>query len=565
MIPFTVVALFLTTGILLGLAAVGLQYRGKQGAELFSILQAVSAAWAAITAFGLTMPQGAARIRVWGLTTGLSLLVIVLWLSFILSYTGREHWFTAGRLGVVSLPLVLGAGLYFVVPAWQPLVGQLGETTIVAGTSVVSSIGPVGGVLGAYVYLVFLVGLGFVVKTVLEGSRLFVGQAVAFVVGSAVTIVASFLTILGVPVDGYPLTQVALSGQALFWGYAIFGQQLLQFVPAVAAIGEQAVFEELTDGLLVVDTDGTVVRANPRVRSYLDAPEPTGEPVAPLLASMDAAAVEDLPTRFKRGGQTFRTDVSPIRNWQGNVVGHALVVRDVTPLATREQRLTVLNRILRHNVRNDMNLVMGIGSRLERRGDEELAALGETLRRTGRNLSGISDKAIEIDRLSAASTARKPVSLPTAIEEVVSPLTTEHPDATVTWSVDAGTVRTDPQLLSRIVEEVVVNALEHAGEAPTVHVEVTPEEPGVGIAVTDDGPGIPEAELTPIVGGDETDLQHASSFGLWFVSWGVRLLGGTVDVETSASGTTVTLTVPRDGADDDGTRVESPAGPLLSD
>lgn len=257
--------------------------------------------------------------------------------------------------------------------------------------------------------------------------------------------------------------------------------------------------------------------------------------------------------------------MSPIRNWQGDVIGHALIVRDVTPLATREQRLTVLNRILRHNVRNDMNVVMGIGSQLERRGDEELAALGETLRRTGRNLSGISDKAIEIDRLSAASTAREPVSLPTAIEEVVSPLTTEHSDATVTWSVDVQTVRTDPQLLSRIVKEVVANALEHAGEAPTVRVEVAPEESGIGITVADDGPGIPEAELTPIVDGDETDLRHASSFGLWFVSWGVQSLGGTVDIETSVSGTTVTLTVPRDGADDDGARVESRAGPLLSD
>ena len=91
--------------------------------------------------------------------------------------------------------------LYAVAPTWQPLVGQLAQERIAAGTVVTASIGPVGSILGVYVYLVFLAGLGIVVKTVFEGSGLFVGRALAFVSGSRITIVASFLTIRGVPVD----------------------------------------------------------------------------------------------------------------------------------------------------------------------------------------------------------------------------------------------------------------------------------------------------------------------------------------------------------------------------
>jgi len=91
----------LTAGFLLGLTA-GAYYQENQGAELFAILQIVSAAWASVTARGLTIPPGTLRIRLWGITTGLSLLVTLLWLAFILSYTGRRRLLSVERLGVVS-------------------------------------------------------------------------------------------------------------------------------------------------------------------------------------------------------------------------------------------------------------------------------------------------------------------------------------------------------------------------------------------------------------------------------------------------------------------------------
>lgn len=544
MFSLTVIALLLTIALLVGLTAVALYYRRKQGAVLFALLQAVSAAWASLTVLGLTMSPGTVRLRIWGLTSGLSLLVIILWFGFILSYIGQSDWLTGRRLGVVSVPLLIGASVYFVAPTWTPLVGQLSQETIPAGTVVTASIGPVGIVLGAYIYLVFLSGLVLVVKTVVEGSRLFVGQALAFVVGSLITIVASFFVILGIPVAGYPLTQVALGGQALLWGYAVFGQQLLRVVPAVAEIGEQTIFEDLDDGILVVNEDGIVVRANPQARRHLDLSDPTGDAVEPILGSMAVSSIQDLPARFERDGRTYRTEASGIRNWQGEQIGHALVVRDITPLVTREQRLAVLNRILRHNVRNDMSIVLGVGSRLQNREEADLAASGERLRRTARDLTRVSEKAIEVSRLFDEPIASERVHLPTMIEDLVSTLAGDYPRATVDTAVGADTIRTDPRTLSRVVEEVVANALEHDGDAPTVRIEVTGTAGGVEIAVADDGPGIPQAELDPIIDGDETALKHASSFGLWFVTWGVQALGGDVDISTSATGTEVRLTVP---------------------
>lgn len=544
MVSSTVIALLVTISLVTGLALVAWRYRTEQGAKVFAVLQGGSAVWATFTAVGLMTAPGSLRVRIWGVSTGLSLLVVVLWFVFILSYTGREHWLTARRLGTVALPLVVGAGIYFVAPTWTPLVGELSQRSIAAGTVVAASIGPVGLALAAYIYLVFLTGLGIVAKTVLEGPRLFVGQALAFVIGSLVTIVASFFTILDVPVPGYPLTQIALGGQATFWAYAVLGQQFLRAVPAVAEIGERAVFEDLEDGVLVVDDRGIILRVNPQARAYLDRSELAGSPVVDALEEMGAESVEELATRFERGGRTYQADSSRVRNWREQPVGYAIIIRDITPLVMREQRLTVLNRILRHNVRNDMSVVLGISDQLGAYDDDEIASLGEPLRRTARDLTAISEKAIEIDRMFEDPSEDDRVHLPTMLGQVVSPLAEEYPDAAVDVSVEADTVRTDARILQRILTEVVENALQHTGDAPTVRIEAVQTETELRVTVADDGPGIPEMEITSITGGEQSAVHHAASIGLWFVYWGVQVLGGTLEFSTSDGGSEVTLLLP---------------------
>jgi len=43
---------------------------------------------------------------------------------------------------------------------------------------------------------------------------------------------------------------------------------------------------------------------------------------------------------------------------QNRGLGHALVLRDETARKTREQRLTVFNQVLRHNLSNDLNIIL---------------------------------------------------------------------------------------------------------------------------------------------------------------------------------------------------------------
>ena len=539
----TTLVLLLNTVFLLVLTFVAWRNRDEPGAGMFGVLQLLSAVWAATTVVGLSLPEGPMRIQVWGVTTGLSLLVVAFWLAFILRYTGRDSWLTLPRFGVASIPLVVGAALYFVAPERSPLVGRVEQGTIPAGTIVDASISPVGAAIGAYIYLVFLIGLVLVVKTVLQGDTPFVGQALALVLGTLVTVFGSALAIAGVPVAGYPVTQVALGGQAVLWGYAVFRQQFIRMVPAVARIGERAVFSELDDGVVISDGSGVVIRANPKARAFLGAETLVGTSVASLLDRLGVSDFDGLPTRFEGEGRTYQARSSTLTNWRGDPIGQALVIRDISRLVGRQQRLQVLNRILRHNVRNDMSVVLALGEQLQQSGDEELAGIGETLCQRAKGLTTVSEKALEIERLSGQPADSERINLGEFVDGIVSELVDQHPDARVTVSVEAGTMWTDPGLLSLVFEEVVENALVHAGDAPEVDIEVSRSNDRVEFEVVDDGPGIPQMEIDTVAAGAETDLQHASSLGLWLVYWGTRSLGGDVDITTTERGSTVRLSV----------------------
>jgi signal transduction histidine kinase len=540
----TTVSLVVTVLFLSLLGGAAYLSREKPGARIFVALQALSAVWAALTVVGLSLPAGRMRLRFWGLATGMSLVVIVFWLAFIIRYTGGRGWLTRRRFGIISLPLAVGGLLYALVPGWQPLVGSVTQETIPAGTVVSASIGPIGSVLGVYVYVMFGLGLAIVVRTIIRGNSLFVGQALALGLGTLVTVLASGLSIAGVPTEGYPTTQVALAGQTMFWGYALLGQEFLQRVPAVTAVGERAVFEDLEEGVLVVDGDGTVTRANDRARSYLDRDDVVGGQVGSLLEQIGVSDLSELPTRFESHRRTYRVKASPITDWRERRIGTALVIQDVTPILRRQQRLGVLNRILRHNVRNDMNIVLGMSNRLQAREDGQLEEIGNTLYQTADDLTSISDKAVEVDQVLEGPPSIEFVDLEAMFDRIVSPLAARHPEATVERRFSATGVHTDPRILSTVLEEALENALEHGGDTPHVTVDIERGDDGVRISVADDGPGIPQAEIDPIIAGEETSLQHASSLGLWMMHWGGRALGGEVRFKTTGEGSTVTVSVP---------------------
>jgi signal transduction histidine kinase len=221
------------------------------------------------------------------------------------------------------------------------------------------------------------------------------------------------------------------------------------------------------------------------------------------------------------------------------------------------QHINVLDRVLRHNLRNKANIILGHAAALASDRDDETATAATTIGAAARELLSLSEQARRYREVSVDDRATAPIDVVSVVTEVTERLSRAHARAVIETSLPGMAVVRASQSLSLVVHEVVENAIVHNDRAePWVRVEVVRIHEGgderVSIRVTDDGPGIPEEDRRLLTGGlEEHPIRHGSQLGVWVVSSLVTALGGTVVVEPrSPRGSVVTMTFPSASVDD---------------
>ena len=243
---------------------------------------------------------------------------------------------------------------------------------------------------------------------------------------------------------------------------------------------------------------------------------------------------------LRNGDYDHEPDLSSGEEWDQiregfDDLGEALAARE-TELKEREQRLQVFNRVLRHNLRNDVTVVVNYAEFVaEQADDPEVREAAEKIAARGWDLVELGEKAASIETAMEGENPRPaPVDVAAVVEDVAASVRQEHPDAEVSVEADDPSAKAIPAL-GVAVENVCENAVEH-NDSPDPEVTISVErveadrgEAGRGwvrIAVADDGPGIPDHERAVLTEGEETELEHGSGLGLWLVHWIVERSGG---------------------------------------
>jgi signal transduction histidine kinase len=214
-------------------------------------------------------------------------------------------------------------------------------------------------------------------------------------------------------------------------------------------------------------------------------------------------------------------------------------------LATEREKTAVLNRLIRHNLRNDVQVLGGFAERLTTEiEDPQLADVAGRVERKADDLGGMYDKVADIQRtIEGEAAPTRPVELRPVADEVVGEFREEYPDADIEVAIPGDSSVRANDRLGRVLANLVENGIRHHdGETPSVR--LVAEETGgrVEIRVADDGPGIPADEVAVLTGDrDLTQLDHGSGFGLWLVKWVVDGYGGDLRFEESQSGGTVVV------------------------
>jgi PAS domain S-box-containing protein len=255
---------------------------------------------------------------------------------------------------------------------------------------------------------------------------------------------------------------------------------------------------------------------------------------------------------YRANGTPFwnQLTIAPVTDADTEDVTHFVGIQeDITAKKRRDRLIGVLNRVLRHNLRNDMTVIRGLADEIARQNKGEPAEIAGQISNNATELITLSEKAQKFQTAVSDAESLAPRDVLADIKEVVSELRTEFPETEFNIRATPCEDVMATEQLRLALRELGENAAKH-GESTEVTYAVEMTEDGeVAVRIRDGGPGLPEMERRVLEAGRETPLEHGLGLGLWLVNWIVTGLGGEVST-TLDDGTTVTilLSAATDGA-----------------
>lgn len=311
----------------------------------------------------------------------------------------------------------------------------------------------------------------------------------------------------------------------------------------IARIGESDrmfVPDKTTIEQTVVEDDQVVIRAT----ATLDQVEPA------YGVEPTDDAIEQPYAVFHRIADGQITELAIVVDEISKFRQLGLLSEDPTKEQLQDQYYQVLNRVLRHDLRNRLNVIRLTADALADGDTEDPKVAGVKIRSVVDELLQTTDKARALEQL-AIDTPLEPTTF--SMDSLLDPILEAYNDRTdatcsASYPDEMPTVTTDKKLLWNALNELLENAVVYTDcDEPEVNVVVqVPEQSryACALCVEDNGSKIPEEVLRPITENSETKLLHGSGIGLWIVKWCLTRLDGELSFDQSGDGTRVHISLP---------------------
>ncbi|PAU77784.1 HTR-like protein [Halorubrum salipaludis] len=463
-------------------------------------------------------------------------------LAFGLDYTGRGDLIRTPLFGIVAIVPLLSIGLA-ATNSIHGLIWADFQFDPVFGLATVTYTVQPWGVFA----LLFSIGTAAVGSLLLIGAILSYGslyrrEATAVILSTLPPSVGVSFWLFEIgPVPQLHLTAPLMLIHVTLDAYAFVGTHMFETNPATQRMAERTGLDSLSDPVLILDTEQQIVGANDRAEDVFFNTTSISLPV-PLEATL-GVTLETLRetgeiTVETEGGGIFAVSYTPLTDPSGESVGSMVVLYDVTDQRQREQQLAVLNRILRHNLRNETTVISGYAELLEADStDPHHVTQAGTIAAASNRLKSIAEKVRTFENVQQRVRQPESLSIRDVVADIEQTYSTTYPDATITWTASPPDLRfrTDPELLSMLLKNLVENAIVHSESSePTVPVAVSEGDAprkGIQVVIRDSNDPIPDYEIETLRAGEETPLQHGQGVGLWIAYWCIRKLNGEIDFE----------------------------------
>ncbi|CAN5492152.1 hypothetical protein BH11PLA2_BH11PLA2_22450 [soil metagenome] len=343
----------------------------------------------------------------------------------------------------------------------------------------------------------------------------------------------------------------------------------------------QATVDSFPDPVLVLDTGGRVELANPAARQVLGVgpaiegniehvwqpPESLRQSVQEVLSAQRSSAAEsfDQAITFRTAGEehSYLPQVRPIRSVDGDILGAAVVLADVTRFRLLDQFKTDLVATVSHELKTPLTSVrLAVHILLEERVGSLTAKQTELLvdaRDNAERLLVLIDQLLSLAKLQRPEGEERrqdepPEHLLRLAADTVRPRAEDkHVELVIEPSTDVPTVRVDVDRMATALGNLVQNAITYtpAGGHVTLSTNRTADD-RVELTVSDTGVGIPVEHLPHIfdrffrIPGQSNPA--GTGLGLAIVKEVVTAHGGEIAVESEPGrGTCFRITLPPAG------------------
>lgn len=330
----------------------------------------------------------------------------------------------------------------------------------------------------------------------------------------------------------------------------------------------RAVLDASFDVVFELDLDGTFTSFSDSVAELLGytPAELRGRKFTAVLPSDEGAKMAEDVFADVLNGQTVEEEYLPLEHKSGeilfadvrkapvydctipeaertpaDIVGVQGMAHNVTDRYRRERLIEVLNRVLRHNVRNEVNVINGYAEILQERLTGDNVSLAAKITEASHRLTSLSETARKLQQNLDRKPELTAIDIVPIVHEAATQIRDRYTQATVTIEApDTAVTQTAPRI-ETAVWELLDNAAKHAGDEPAVTLTLTQSDETVVITVSDNGPGLPEDEQEVLVAGKETPLVHGSGLGLWLVHWIVESVDGSLYAENTENGACIEM------------------------
>ena len=204
-------------------------------------------------------------------------------------------------------------------------------------------------------------------------------------------------------------------------------------------------------------------------------------------------------------------------------------------LKQQRDNLQLLNQVMRHDIRNDLQLVGAYAELLDDHVDEEGERYLEIIKENTDSAVALTTTVRDLAEVMLREEAEpEQVSLDHILSQQVEELRSAYPETvlTVEGSFPDEMVIAD-DMLSSVFRNLLQNAVQHNDETPpTIEVSATVAEDTAEVRIADNGPGVPEHLREEVFGKGEKGLDSpGAGIGLYLVRSLIETYGGEVWIE----------------------------------